>query len=616
MKIVALIKQVPAVDSIRFDVEQKRIVREGVPLNINSFDRRALGAALALREHYGGEVIALTMGPPQAESALRECLAMGADRAVHLSDRAFAGADTLATARTLAMAVQRLGAQVVTAGKFSLDAETGQVGPEVAELLGWPQITSARSLEPIDEAALRIERETDEGIEVIEIGIPCVITNGEWMVRPDRPTPEAVSAANGKPVEVITAADLSGDASAFGLAGSPTWVSEIYAAESDREQRVAEGDDPQAAAAEIVRYLTEKGLFTENGAGRERQRRQRQSRQDLRAEDAVWVVAEFNQDGNPREVTLELLGRGGELADRRGVELVAIALGYLSPEAAKTLAAYGADRILVIDHSGLVAYLAETHAAALTEAIQAKRPYAVLTGSTANGRDFLPRVAARLGLGLTGDAIGLDIDEEGRLVQLKPAFGGNIVAPILTRTSPARATVRAGTLDPLDPDYSREAPVDEFRPADVPAVNKRVLYTMAEGGDEGAELGTADVVVTVGAGIGGPEFLPLARALAEALDAPIAATLKVAALGWVPKTQHVGMTGKHIAPRFYIGLGVRGAFYHTVGVRKSGTMVVINNDPEADFTKGADLFVKGDVLQILPILTEELQKAKARAVPA
>src|SRR5215471_13132339 len=146
MRIVVLIKQVPEVSELRFDPASKRLQRDGVPSLINPFDRRAVLEALRLRQERGGSVAVVTMGPPQASSALEECASLGVDRVVHLSDRGFAGADTLATARALARAVDRLGADLVLAGRYSIDAETGQVGPEVAELLGVPFLGGVRRL--------------------------------------------------------------------------------------------------------------------------------------------------------------------------------------------------------------------------------------------------------------------------------------------------------------------------------------------------------------------------------------------------------------------------------------------------------------------------------------
>ncbi|HEY4659533.1 MAG TPA: electron transfer flavoprotein subunit beta/FixA family protein, partial [Gemmatimonadaceae bacterium] len=183
------VKQVPMVSSLEFDLTTKTLKREGVKLEVSSFDIRALLKAVELKAAHGGEVVVLTMGPPQARTALEHCLALGADRAVHLNDRAFAGSDTLATARALALALKREEFDLIFCGKCSTDAETAQVGPEVAELLGVPQITAVRTLD-IDAAGLtiRAERETDAGYETVECPLPALITAAEDLAPERFPT--------------------------------------------------------------------------------------------------------------------------------------------------------------------------------------------------------------------------------------------------------------------------------------------------------------------------------------------------------------------------------------------------------------------------------------------
>ena len=233
MKIAVCIKQIPIIARVKFDHETRTIVREGVPLEVNSYDLLAVAAALKLVEEHGGDVTVLTMGPPQAKDALVQCLAMGADHAILLTDRAFAGADTLATARALSMALAREPYDLIMCGKHSLDAETGQVGPEVAELLGVPQVTSVRGLQ-FDSLrnVLIAQRETEEGVETVEAPLPLVLACGDGVAEEAFPSAEALAAAAAMTIEEVVAADLSSDPSIFGSAGSPTWVEKVEAFES------------------------------------------------------------------------------------------------------------------------------------------------------------------------------------------------------------------------------------------------------------------------------------------------------------------------------------------------------------------------------------------------
>ena len=226
MKTVVLIKQVPVVSAMKLDPETKTLKREGVPSEVSSFDVRALLKAVELRNSHGGEVVALTMGPPQAKAALEHCLALGADRAIHLEDRAFAGADTLATARALALALKREGYDLILCGRHSTDAETGQVGPEVAELLDLPQVTAVAKL-TVNGTLLTAERETDSGFETVECSLPALLSATEDLAPEKFPNKADKEKAKEKPIQIVTASDLSSDLSQFGVAGSPTWVESV-----------------------------------------------------------------------------------------------------------------------------------------------------------------------------------------------------------------------------------------------------------------------------------------------------------------------------------------------------------------------------------------------------
>ena len=236
-------------------------------------------------------------------------------------------------------------------------------------------------------------------------------------------------------------------------------------------------------------------------------------------------------------------------------------------------------------------------------------PAAVLIPATINGRDLAPRVAARLSLGLTGDCIDLEVNDEGQLVQLKPAFGGNIVAPILSRTHPALATVRPGVFSRTEPNAAKQAAVVNL-PVPETSGRARVVEHLPVEGASGIELDDAEIVIGVGQGIAGPENLPIVQELAGALNGTISASLRAVANGILPGPLQVGLTGRAIAPRFYLAVGVRGALYHMIGVQKAETIVAINNDPEADIFKASDIGIVGDFKDIVPAVTRAVLRAK------
>jgi electron transfer flavoprotein alpha subunit len=334
-------------------------------------------------------------------------------------------------------------------------------------------------------------------------------------------------------------------------------------------------------------------------------------RASARPDRGVWVVAELLGD-KVRGVTYELLGKSVELADRLQGEVVGILIGTGLADHAKELTAYGADRVLLIEGPQLGSYATEGYANALAQAIQELRPYVVLVPSTSMGRDFAPRVAARLQIGLTGDAIGLEINEQDLLVQLKPAFGGNIVAPILSKTFPQMATVRPGMLEAMTPNGSRDPVIQRLMLHDVGPIRAQTVQVLREVDTTATSVEEADIIVAVGMGLVRRENVKLARELAEVLGASLGASRRVVDSAWVPRQHQVGLTGKAVAPKLYVALGIRGAMNHIIGIQRAQTIVAVNKDPQAPIFKVATYGIVGDCLQVVPALTQALAEAKQR----
>ena len=606
MKIAVCVKQVPAVSMLRFDEDSRRVVREGVPNEVNPYDALGVTLAASLKAGLGAgaEVVAVSMGPPQASEALVRALALGADRAVHLNDRAFAGADTLATARALSAALRRERPDLIICGRVSADAETAQVGSEIAEMMDIPQITAASALEILEGgAAIRATRLTDEGYQILECGLPALVTVTDGVAKETFPRRDRVNAARAMPIETLTAADLSDDPSQFGAAGSPTSVESVYALDAPRRAGVIIRDaPPEDAVARLMEFLEERGAFEDAGEA-ESGRDERGPRTASPEPYAVWTLAE-TMGGEIRRVTFELLGESRRIASELDVPVEAVVMGEADSERVRLLTAYGADRVRIADDPRLAEYDSELHAAALAAAIRRHAPLAVLIPSTANGRDLAARVAGRLEIGLAGDCVGFSVGSDGLIAQLKPAFGGGVVAPILSSTGPIMATVRPGILAPCEPDFSIEPIALRLETPDLPRPRVRVLRTVADESSEGAELESARRVVAVGMGIGGAENLAPMRELAAALGASIGATRDVADAGWLPRQLQIGVSGKAVAPELYIAVGVRGPFNHTVGIQRAGTVVCVNSSARAAIFRAADFGIVADWRDIVPPLAE------------
>ena len=607
MKIAVCIKQVPVVSMLRFDNQTRRMVREGVPNETNPYDVLGLSLAARLKAEHGAEFVVITMGPPQASEALVQAMAMGADYAIHLNDRAFAGSDTLATARALALALEREESDLIICGRNSSDSETGQVGPEIAEMLGIPQITAVSSLDiHQDGNSLTAIRLNDEGRQEIECDLPALISVTDGVAEETYPSREDMEEARHKTIWELTAAGLSGDTSQFGENGSPTWVNDIFSVESGRSATVIRNATPEDAVSQVMEFLDERGVFDADSSSRQQptSRGPRTKRGDC---GAIWVAAEV-MGGDVRPVTLELLGRAREIAPTLGTNVEAVLIGSGDESHIRELTAYGADTVHLADSPDLALYDTEAHTAVLAAAIQEHSPFAALLPSTANGRDLAARVAGRLNLGLTGDCVGIEIDDEGRLSQLKPAFGGSIVAPILSRTLPNMATIRAGILTECAPDYSIEPVINRLDTANVEPSRIRIVESVSDESAEGAELERAARVVSVGMGIGGPENMGPIRELAEALRASIGTTRDVADAGWLPRQYQIGISGKSVAPELYVAVALRGPFNHTVGIQRSGTIVAINDSARSPIFRAADCGIVGDWREVVPVFTSAVRK--------
>jgi electron transfer flavoprotein beta subunit len=254
MRIVVCIKQVPDSAEVRINPETNTLIRDGVPTIINPYDMHALEAGIQMREKTGGKVTVITMGPPQAETALREAIAMGADEAVLLSDRAFAGSDTWATAYTLSQAIGQIDADVILCGKQAIDGDTAQVGPEIAEFMDIPHISYIRKVVDVLPDKIVVQRLMDDGFDVIESSLPVLLTVVKELNVPRMPSLKGKMAAKKAEIKKLTAADLKADEKDLGLKGSPTQVKNIFAPEAKKDRKMLEGS-PEEMIDTLVKEL-------------------------------------------------------------------------------------------------------------------------------------------------------------------------------------------------------------------------------------------------------------------------------------------------------------------------------------------------------------------------
>jgi len=258
MNIIVSIKQVPDTTQVRINPETNTLIREGVESIINPFDMYAIEEGVRLKEKHGGKTIAITMGPPQAEAALREAISMGCDEGYLISDRAFAGSDTLATGYTLAMAIKKIkDFDIILCGKQASDGDTAQVGPGIATQLDIPQVTYVKKIEDIKDNVATAERMTEEGFEIVKTSLPCLLTVVKEINEPRIPSLKGRMKAKKAVIPTWKAIDLDVDEVRLGLTGSPTWVSKIFTPPPRPKGEIFEGE-PEDTTTQLTDLLKDR----------------------------------------------------------------------------------------------------------------------------------------------------------------------------------------------------------------------------------------------------------------------------------------------------------------------------------------------------------------------
>ncbi len=331
---------------------------------------------------------------------------------------------------------------------------------------------------------------------------------------------------------------------------------------------------------------------------------------DFSAYKGVWVFAE-QKKGKIQSVAFELVGKARELADKLNTHVGAVLIGHGMDIAAQELICSGADTVYVVDAPQVANYLDEAYTTILTELIAKYKPEIVLSGATIIGRSLISRVAIKMHCGLTADCTGLDIDPDRKiLLQTRPAFGGNIMATIVSPNyRPQMATVRHKVFTQPGMNKQRKGKVvKETFPVDK-LVSRTTLLDVVEEVESLVNIAEADIIVSGGRALGNHENFKMLEELAQVLGGAVGAARAAVDSGWMPYSHQVGQTGRTVAPKLYIACGISGQIQHLVGMQSSKVIVAINKDPDAPIFKVATYGIVGDVFEIVPALTKKLKEA-------
>jgi electron transfer flavoprotein alpha subunit/NAD-dependent dihydropyrimidine dehydrogenase PreA subunit len=328
---------------------------------------------------------------------------------------------------------------------------------------------------------------------------------------------------------------------------------------------------------------------------------------DFSDREGVWVFAE-QRDGILHHVSLELLGKAGELAAPLNQTVSALLLGYQVSGLRKTLTEYGAETVYLAEHKALKDYRTNAYTKVIAELVKTHKPNILLMGATHVGRDLAPRVSRRVGVGLTADCTELSIDpEEGILLQTRPAFGGNVMATIANRYSrPQMATVRAGVMEAIHKAGATGRVIKHKVSLTEKEIGTKVLEIVREE-KKRVNLSEAKVIVAGGRGVGDGQGFKILEALATLLGGEVAGTRVAVEEGWIPADRQIGQTGQSVRPELYIACGISGAIQHRAGIMSSRYIVAVNKDPRAPIFQVADWGIVGDLHDVVPEMIEALK---------
>lgn len=633
MNYIVLVKQVPDIKNIPNEAWdwEKGTLKRGLLDNVcNELDKQALAFALGMREKHNGRVVSLTMGPPFAEEVLRYSLSIGADVGVLLTDRKLGGADTAATAYPLAQAIRKIEKEIfngdqgyiIVSGMQSVDGDTAQVPPQIAEGLGIVHIAYATSFS-FDNGNLRVERITRRGTETVTPdNYPCMVTVTEWT-QPLNASFSRTRWAYSQKLYQWSAANINADESHIGLTGSRTAVVRIFSPkEAIQRNCVFESD-----LGKLVRMLKESYTSKLEPAEEEEETPKYHLPEGKKSDykGDIWVYAE-QEGGEINPASFELLGKAIELASSLDEKVGAVLVGKDIKGLSKELIACGADKVYIAEHELLENFLPVPYTKAASELIEKYKPQMMLFSATPLGRELAPRVAYRTNSGLTADCTGLDIvdfkrgDREftGVLRQTRPALGGNVMASIITQNSTVQmSTARPGVMQAPKPDNRRTGDVFEYAP-NITESDLGARIVSAELRQLTSELKDAAVIVAGGSGCKTKEGFdkcipPLAESLGRFLgqEAMVGASRLAVESGFIDRSHQVGQTGQTVKPRVYVAAGISGAVQHLTGMQNSDIILAINKDPNARIFKVADFGIVGNLEEIVPELIEVLNSQGA-----
>ena len=625
---IVLVKQVPDVSQISdnaFNPETGTLMRNKLASVINELDTNALAVAHHMRtlQNNNGRIIAVTMGPPASAEVLRYCLARGADKALLITDRAFGGADTYATANTIAAALAKLAKEVlatddyyIVSGMQSVDGDTAQVPPQIAAHLNFPCISYVTDV-TANNGSFEFTRIVTGGSEVVRSkSQPALITVAKF---PHLLYPAFSAARRAAKADLLQWGMADINPTSCGLAGSKTQVIKVFAPPKSQRKAIKVDSIPDLAAVIAQNARSASAAVAAEPAPHAHCTTAPPKLNLTLGSKDFWVVAELTQ-GKITEVTYELIAKARRLAGPVEATVSAVLCSPTDKTDADQLIHAGADRVHVIIDPLLSSDDPAPHTKAIAQLVSQHWPQIVFFAATPFGRTVAPMISYGLHCGLTADCTAFDIvaqDDSCILMQTRPALGGNVMATICSKNCKSQmATARPGVFKRLAADSSRKGEITVYKPTLTPAdLSLDILKT--EVGSASSKFAQKQIIISGGKGLKNKEnYELLTQTLADAIEKSLGVKPEIGASrsavehGFAPRSSQVGQTGTSVAPKIYIALGISGAIQHVIGITNADLIIAVNNDPSAPIFKASDYYYTGHAEEVVPQLAKELEKLK------
>lgn len=601
MKYVICLKQVPDTKEIVSDPITGSLLRDTAGSIPNPYDDDALSAVLDLREKTGGTITAITMGPKQSRATLRNALSLGVDYAYQMQDSRFSGADVYVTAYTLSQGIKKIGMpDIIFCGKQSIDGDTGQVGAELAEIIGYSHIYYVTGIDEVSDKHIIVKSKIGNIIQKVNISLPAVISTEADVF------PKKISSfrdkilSQKKEIKVFSLDDLEdNNQEHYGYRASPTKVKQMFVPNINRKCQIIDNinfDELIKTLQKDIQEEIKKEIMVKIGYSCNK------STNVFEEEIRLCVIIEENSSDG-REIINNII----RFKERKNIIIDAIIVNSKNSKIVEETDYNMLDRLFIYNYNSDI-LTTEHYVCAISEYIEVdnkNRPDILLVPATPLGKSYAPRVAAKYKTGITADCTEIDISEDNLLIQIRPAFGDDLLAKIITPNSkPQMATIRPGVLEGKF-SFSSENKCEIYKKSLVLENSRLKIISEEIINNTKEKLEDSEIVVIAGNAIKEKAELEIIEEFAKSLNAGLGVTRPLAQGGLASHNKQVGVSGVSLKSKIAILIGVSGSNQTLAGLKKVNKIIAINKDEKARIFSNADIGIVRDWKELINLMEEK-----------